>query len=59
MSYTKTTWEDLPSTNTPINATRLNNIENGIKNNANVNCYRLRCNGITSNCRNAINASIM
>ena len=33
MSYVKTNWEDLPSTNTPINATRLNNIENGIKGN--------------------------
>lgn len=28
MSYTKTTWENLPSTNTPINATNLNKIEN-------------------------------
>ena len=33
MSYTKTNWENLPSTNTPINAARLNNIENGIKGN--------------------------
>lgn len=33
MAYTKTVWEDLPSTNTPINATNLNNIENGIKTN--------------------------
>lgn len=33
MSYVKTTWEDFPSTNTPITATRLNNIENGIKGN--------------------------
>lgn len=32
MSYTKTNWQDLPSENTPINATRLNNIENGIAN---------------------------
>lgn len=31
MAYTKTTWQDLPNTSTPINATRLNNIENGIK----------------------------
>ena len=27
MAYTPTTWENLPSTNTPINATNLNNIE--------------------------------
>ena len=32
MAYNKTTWEDLPSTNTPLNATNLNNIENGIDN---------------------------
>lgn len=35
MSYTKTTWENLPSTNTPINATNLNKIENGIYDNSN------------------------
>lgn len=33
MAYTKTTWQDLPNTTTPINAIRLNNIENGIKEN--------------------------
>lgn len=33
MAYTKTTWQDLPNTTTPITATRLNNIENGIKEN--------------------------
>lgn len=31
MSYTKTVWEDLPSTDTPLNATNLNNIEDGIE----------------------------
>lgn len=30
-SYTKTVWEDYPSTETPVNATNLNNIENGIE----------------------------
>ena len=35
MSYTKTNWENLPSTNTPINATNLNKIENGIETNEN------------------------
>ena len=35
MAYTKTIWEDLPSTNTPINATNLNKIENGIETNSN------------------------
>lgn len=30
-SYTKTVWEDYPSTKTPVNATNLNNIENGIE----------------------------
>ena len=30
MNYTKTNWQDLPNTTTPINATRLNNMENGI-----------------------------
>jgi len=34
MSYTKTNWENLPSTNTPINATNLNKIEQGIKDNS-------------------------
>lgn len=33
MAYTKTTWQDLPNQTTPINATNLNNIENGIKTN--------------------------
>lgn len=28
MAYTKTTWEDLPSTNTPLSAANLNKIEN-------------------------------
>lgn len=27
MAYSKTTWENLPSTNTPINATNLNKVE--------------------------------
>jgi len=31
MAYQKQTWEDLPSTNTPITATRLNHIEDGIE----------------------------
>ena len=30
MAYTKTNWENLPSTNTPVNATNLNKIETGI-----------------------------
>lgn len=30
MSYTKQTWEDLPSLNTPITANRLNHMEDGI-----------------------------
>lgn len=30
MPYSRTTWVDYPSTTTPINATRLNNIEAGI-----------------------------
>ena len=30
MSYSKTNWQDLPSLDTPVNATRLNKIENGI-----------------------------
>jgi len=33
MAYNKTTWSDLPSQTTPVNATNLNNIENGIKEN--------------------------
>lgn len=32
MSYVKQVWEDLPSTNTPITANRLNHIEDGIAN---------------------------
>lgn len=31
MAYTKTVWENLPSTNTPLNAENLNNIEDGIE----------------------------
>ena len=30
MAYQKQTWEDLPSTNTPITASRLNHMEDGI-----------------------------
>lgn len=30
MAYNRTTWQDSPSTSTPINAARLNNIETGI-----------------------------
>lgn len=33
MAYTKTNWQNLPNQTTPINATNLNNIENGIKTN--------------------------
>ena len=32
MAYTKQTWENLPSTNTPITADRLNHMEDGIYN---------------------------
>lgn len=32
MAYTPTNWENLPSTNTPINATNLNKIENELSN---------------------------
>lgn len=31
MSYTKQVWQDLPSTNTPITANRLNHMEDGIE----------------------------
>jgi hypothetical protein len=31
MAYTRVNWEDLPSTNTPINATNLNKMDKGIK----------------------------
>lgn len=32
MSYIKTNWQNKPNQSTPINATNLNNIENGISN---------------------------
>ena len=32
MAYTKTNWENLPSTNTPVNATNLNKIETQLGN---------------------------
>ena len=35
MAYTKQTWTDLPATTSPINATRLNHIEDGIYENSN------------------------
>jgi hypothetical protein len=31
MEYTKTAWKDLPDTSTPITASRLNNIEDGVE----------------------------
>ena len=33
MAYTKTNWQDLPNTTTPVNASNLNNIETGVENN--------------------------
>lgn len=33
MAYSKTTWQDLPNQTTPVNATNLNNMENGIETN--------------------------
>lgn len=33
-SYTKTVWQDLPNTTTPVNATNLNKIEQGIYDNS-------------------------
>jgi len=34
INYSKTTWEDSPSTSTPINATNLQNIEDGLESTA-------------------------
>ena len=34
MAYEKQTWEDYPSTNTPITSDRLNHIEQGIYDNS-------------------------
>ena len=34
MAYTRVNWEDLPSTNTPINATNLNKMDEGIEDNS-------------------------
>ena len=34
MAYTRVNWEDLPSTNTPINAENLNKMDKGIYDNA-------------------------
>lgn len=31
MAYSKTNWENLPSTNTPLNRTNLSKIENELK----------------------------
>ena len=36
MAYTKTVWQDLPDTSTPITADRLNNIENGVEEVSNI-----------------------
>lgn len=36
MAYTKQTWQDLPNKTTPINASRLEHIEDGIYNAAGV-----------------------
>lgn len=33
MAYSKTNWQDLPNTTTPVNATNLNNMETGIEDN--------------------------
>lgn len=39
MAYTKQTWNDLPSTTSPYNATRMNHIEDGIYNaNVSIGC---------------------
>lgn len=41
MAYTKTNWQDLPSTSTPVNATNLNKMETGIE-----DAHKLVSNGI-------------
>lgn len=48
MSYQKNNWQDLPSTATPINATRLNNMENGIEEAVNVKGSITSSTGISS-----------
>lgn len=50
MAYTKTVWENLPSTNTPINATNLNKMEQGIYDANDKNIISIGLNGqYTSN----------
>ena len=39
MAYTRVNWEDLPSTDTPISATNLNIMDEGIYNNSISNTY--------------------
>ena len=39
MSYTKTNWQDLPNTTTPINASNLNKMEQGIYDAHNIGKY--------------------
>lgn len=51
MAYTKTNWQNLPSTQTPINATNLNHIETGIKDNETL------INGIASDLTNYTNGT--
>lgn len=48
MAYTKTVWENLPSTNTPINATNLNKIETELD---------LRSNIVTTTSTNSVTLS--
>ena len=50
MAYTKTTWEDLPSTNTPITASNLNKIENQVY--ANTNDIATNTGNISTNTTN-------
>lgn len=36
MAYTKKTWENLPNTNSPLNMTSMNDLENRIANGFNI-----------------------
>ena len=68
MAYTRVNWEDLPSTDTPINATNLNKMDEGIYDNSlaidnaiesgsNENGSYIKFNDGTLICRATINTS--
>ena len=59
MAYERVNWENLPSTNTPVNATNLNKIENELENLDNLTTYSTTTATINSNYFSQVDVNIV